>query len=640
MANFIFAIGIIVANVPEGLLPTVTLTLSIASQKMAKKNALIKSLNSVETLGSTTVICTDKTGTLTQNEMTVRKIFVNNKEISVTGVGYKPEGKLHIEGQDIPSEELETLKPFLKTSFFCNNSKIAQEGSKYSIIGDPTDGALLVLSKKIIDTDKECQYEERVFEIPFSSERKMMSTIYKDEKTIAYVKGSPESIIELSSKIYIDGKEKEMTSKDKETIQKSADNFSKQALRTLALAYREVQSKESYVAEEVEKDLVFLGLVGMIDPPRPEVKEAVKKCKGAGIKIIIITGDNKLTAEAIARDVNVVEIDNPTIVEGNELNQMDTDEIKEILKNQEIIFARASPKNKLDIVTALKEIGEVVAVTGDGVNDAPALKEADIGISMGGGTDVAKEAADVILVDDNFTNIVEAVIEGRAVFDNIKKFVSYILASNIPEIVPFIVFVLFRVPLPLTVIQILSVDLGTDMFPAIALGTEPADIDVMDRPPRSRKDRLLTVPLIIKSYGLLGPIEAAAGLYGYWWVLKQGGWTWGTQLAATDPLYLKATTMCLAAIIVCQIANGLGCRSLRNSLFKIGFFRNKYIFLGIASEIALILLFSYVPAFQNFLGTAPIEPSLWLLFVPFAICLIAVDEIRKYLMPKLGMKDL
>ncbi|MCC7572720.1 MAG: cation-transporting P-type ATPase [Candidatus Methanofastidiosum sp.] len=639
-ANFIFGIGIIVANVPEGLLPTVTLTLSIAAQKMAKKNALIKSLNSVETLGSTTVICTDKTGTLTQNEMTVKKIFVNGKEYDVSGVGYKPEGKLQMGEKDLDEKEIEPIIPFLKTSFFCNNSKLTFEEDKYSIIGDPTEGALLVLAKKIIDTDTSCQFEERIFEIPFTSDRKMMSTIYKGKTTVAYVKGSPESVISLSNKILINGKEIDLTSDGKQNLQEKAENFQKNALRTLALAYRLVDEKEKYTAENVEKDLVFIGLVGMIDPPRLGVKEAVNKCKGAGIKVVMITGDNKLTAEAIGRGVGIIESDTPTVVEGTDVNNMGLEDLKNILKNQEIIFARASPKNKLDIVMALKQMGEVVAVTGDGVNDAPALKEADIGISMGSGTDVAKEAADVILIDDNFKSIVEAVLEGRAVYDNIKKFISYILVSNVPEIVPFIVYVLFRVPLPLTVIQILAIDLGTDMLPAIALGTEPAEIDVMERPPRSRKDRLLTIPLIIKSYGLIGPIEAAAGLYGFWWVLKQGGWILGTQLAFTDPLYLKATTMCLVAIIVCQIVNVIGCRSLRNSIFKMGFFKNKYIFLGIISEIILIIAFTNLQVFKTFLGTASIEPELILLILPFALLIFVVDELRKYLMPKLGFNEI
>jgi magnesium-transporting ATPase (P-type) len=629
-ANFIFAIGIIIANVPEGLLPTVTLTLSIASQRMARRNALIKSLNSVETLGSTTVICTDKTGTLTQNEMTVIKMFANNKELEVTGSGYRPEGALFYNGKAVTAEEMKALEPFLKTALLCNNSELTTKEGRYVIIGDPTDGALLVLSKKFMDTEKLLSSEERIFEIPFSSERKMMSTIYRSEKTVAYVKGAPESVLSLSNRILIDGKEQPLSNEEKERLERVAENFEKEALRTIALAYREVIEKDSFSAKEVEQELVFLGFAGMIDPPRPEVRDAVMKCKRAGIKIVLITGDNKLTAEAIAMEAGVIEGD-PVILEGADLNKMGKDELKEVLKNQEIIFARTAPKHKMDIVMALKEMGEVVAVTGDGVNDAPALKEADIGIAMGAGTDVAKEASDVILIDDNFKSIVDAVMEGRTVFDNIKKFVTYILTSNVPEIVPFIIFVLFRVPLPLTVIQILAIDLGTDMVPAIALGTEPPEVDVMDRPPRSRKERMLTLRTLLRSYGFIGPIEAAAGLLGYWWVLKEGGWVSGIKLPATDPLYIKATTMCLAAIIICQIANGLQCRSIRNSVFKIGFFKNKYIFLGIATEVLLILAFAYFLFFQQFLGTGPLELKHWLFFVPFAIFIFVAEEIRKWL---------
>jgi magnesium-transporting ATPase (P-type) len=640
-ANFIFAIGIIIANVPEGLLPTVTLTLSIASQRMAKRNALIKSLNSVETLGSTTVICTDKTGTLTQNEMTVNKIFVNNREMVVTGSGYKPEGTLLYNKKAVSEDGIRAIEPFLKTARYCNNAQLTLKEGKYEIIGDPTDGALLVLSEKLADSQKPLDEGERIFELPFTSERKMMSTIYKGttKKAIAFVKGAPESVLSLSHHILVDGNELPLSEEEKKRLESVAGSFEKEALRTIALGYRELPEKEHFNAEEVERDLVFLGFAGMIDPPRTEVKEAVMKCKRAGIKIILITGDNKLTAEAIARDAGVIE-GNPVIVEGPEITQLDKEELKEVLKNPEVIFARTAPKSKMDIVMALKEMGEVVAVTGDGVNDAPALKEADIGIAMGAGTDVAKEASDVILIDDNFKSIVDAVMEGRTVFDNIKKFVTYILTSNIPEIVPFIIYVLFSVPLPLTVIQILAIDLGTDMIPAIALGTEPPEVDVMERPPRPRKERMLNLPTLLRSYGFIGPIEAVAGLFGYWVVLTGGGWVRGIDLLSIDPLYIQATTMCLAAIIICQVANGLECRSVRNSISKIGFFTNKYIFVGIASEILLILSFAYIPFFQHFLGTGPLEPMHWLLFVPFAIIIFGVEEIRKGLARLLKRKSI
>lgn len=640
-ANFIFAIGIIIANVPEGLLPTVTLTLSIASQRMARRNALIKSLNSVETLGSTTVICTDKTGTLTKNEMTVIKLFANEQEFAVTGAGYRPEGALLANGQTIPDAEMVALEPLLKTARYCNNSELTVKEGRHEIIGDPTEGALLVLAKKLMDTAAQQDEEvERIFELPFTSERKMMSTITRGErdKAIAYVKGAPESVLALSTRILLGGKEQQLSAADRERLEAVAESFEKDALRTIALAYREVPLQERYSAGEVEHDLVFLGVAGMIDPPRTEVREAVQKCKRAGIKIVLITGDNRLTAEAIAREAGVIEGE-PVIVEGADLNRMGKDELKAILRNPEIIFARSAPKNKLVIVETLKEMGEVVAVTGDGVNDAPALKEADIGIAMGAGTDVAKEASDVILIDDNFKSIVDAVMEGRTVFDNIKKFVTYILTSNIPEIVPFIVYVLFRVPLPLTIIQILAIDLGTDMVPAIALGTEPPEADIMERPPRSRKERMLTLPTLLRSYGFIGPIEAVAGLLGYWWVLREGGWVRGMDLPFTDPLYIKATTMCLAAIIICQIANGLQCRSIRNSIFTIGFFKNKALFIGFATELLLIFGFAYLFFFQRFLGTGPLELKHWLFFIPFAILIFVLEEIRKWLKRRLVREE-
>lgn len=637
-ANFIFAIGIIVANVPEGLLPTVTLTLSIASQRMARRNALIKSLNSVETLGSATVICTDKTGTLTENEMTVKKIFTNNREINVTEAGYTPEGKLlDLQGRELREEDIKNIELFLKNSLFCNDSELVFEENRWKIIGDPTDGALLVLSKKCLDTEKLLKENPRIYEFPFTSQRKMMSSVNTDGKrAISYVKGAPESILPLCKTFLIDGKIKEFSEKQKEEIEKTIERFANKGLRVIALAYKEVPEKEEYAQEEVESELIFLGAAGLIDPPRVEVRDAVLRCKKAGIKIIIITGDNSITAEAIARDVGVIGGKDPTIVTGAELNKMTMKKLMRVLEKEEVLFTRVAPKHKMDIVMALKQMGEVVGVIGDGINDAPALKEADIGISMGiTGTDVAKEASDVILIDDNFQSIVNAVEEGRTVFDNIKKFVTYILTSNVPEIVPFLLYILLNIPLPLTVIQILTIDLGTDMIPAIALGTEPPERDVMKRPPRPRDERILNLPTLLRSYGFIGPIEAAAGILGYWWVLKEGGWQRGIELPFYDPLYIKATTMCLSAIIVCQIANVLVCRSMRNSVFTIGFLKNKYIFVGILTEIILILSFVYVPLFQKFFSTGPLEPIHWLFFVPFAFFIFSIEEVRKWIARRL-----
>ncbi|MFZ3091533.1 MAG: cation-transporting P-type ATPase [Nitrospirota bacterium] len=603
--NFIFAIGIIIANVPEGLLPTVTLSLAMGSQRMAKKKALIKKLISVETLGCTTTICTDKTGTLTENRMDVEKIYFNDRVFGIPEL----------------SGMRDKLKPLLYISGLCHNVK---EG----LSGDPTEVALYRLSKEFLQESLTAL--PRIYEIPFDSDRKRMTSINKtaDNKKTAYVKGAPEVIIPLCKFIFRDGKAVAITEKDRLKIMNENKRFASSALRVLALAYREFpEGMTTFNEDEVETDLIFTGLAAMMDPPRPDVSDAVDKCKKAGIRIVMITGDQALTASAIGKRIGM---NVKKVMEGKDIERVDDMRLKEILKEREIIFARMSPRHKMRIVSVLKDMGEVVAVTGDGVNDAPALKMADIGIAMGiAGTDVAKEAADVILLDDHFATIVNAIEEGRAIFENIRKFITYILASNIPEIVPYIAFVLLRIPLPLTVIQILAVDLGTDMLPALALGAERPTSGIMERPPRSRRERLLNFPLIARAYLFLGPIEAAAGLAGYFWFLHGGGWQWGQSLLKTDMLYMQATTMCLTAIIVTQVANVFACRTTTESVFKIGLFSNRLILFGIAVEILLQIFIVYHPIGNKIFGTAPLPFSGWLFLIPFAVFLFLADEVRK-----------
>lgn len=629
--NFIFAIGIIVAAVPEGLLPTVTLTLSLASRRMARRNALIKGLNSVETLGCTTVICTDKTGTITQNKMNVTDVYANGLEFKVEGSGYSPQGRIVGIGGDV-SGAISQLEEFWRAAILCNDARIVEENGEWNIVGDPTEGALVVMVRRAWSQEDERKVHERVSQIPFDSDRKRMSTIYKmsNGSVKVYAKGALETILPLCRKVLLHGEIKDLSEEEKRKFLDVGEKYARSALRVICLAHREIGEQREYEPRDVERDMTLLGLVGIIDPPRPEVPEAVARCKQAGIKIIMITGDDKVTAESIARSVGIIETTDPRIVDGSELHQMSGDQFKEILKSREVLFARALPKQKLDIVMALRELGEIVAVTGDGVNDGPALKEADIGIAMGKmGTDVAKETADMILVDDNFASIVNAVEEGRAVFDNIKRFVSYVLTSNIPEIIPYVLYILLHIPLPLTVIQILTVDLGTDIGPALALGTERPEADAMTRPPRKKGQRILDRAILFRSYGLIGHVQALAGIAGYYWILKQGGWEWGMQLAPTDPLYIKATTMCLAAIIVMQMANVMACRTTAESIFKIGLFSNRNVLYGIASEVLIIMMIVYAPGAQKIFGTSGLLPRDWLFFVPFAVLLLIIEEIRK-----------
>ncbi|MBI4844714.1 MAG: cation-transporting P-type ATPase [Nitrospirae bacterium] len=627
--NFIFAVGIIVANVPEGLLPTVTLSLAMGSQRMAKRRALIKTLTSVETLGSVSVICTDKTGTLTQNKMEVKRVWTASP----------PRHPLIKEGS-VGNSSHDML---MKISQLCNNAKSVD--GKYT--GDPTEIALL---KKAVETTGELK-AERISEIPFDSERKRMTTINKvisagaeglstlnsqllTSSFTAFTKGAFETVLPLCSNVLMNGIVAPLDDAMRREISGAHDTMTGKGLRVLAFAYKEIE--ESYKLKvkseklELESDLTFVGLIGLEDPPRPEVPEAIKKCREAGIRIIMFTGDNSRTAEAIAREIGLVK-EAPVIVEGRDFIRMTDRELRGALDNKEVIFSRMSPKHKMRVVSILKGEGERVAVTGDGVNDAPALKMADIGIAMGlSGTDVAKEAADMILLDDNFATIVNAIEEGRAVYENIRKFVSYIFSSNIPEIIPYLAYAIFRIPLPLTIMQILAVDLGTDMLPALALGAEKPSPGVMKRPPRGPKERLLNFPTLSRAYLFLGPIEAAAGLFGFFYVLNSGGWKWGEALASDNTLYMQATTACLTAIVISQAGNIFACRSMRESAFSIGFFTNRLIFIGMAVELILQLFIVYHPWGNAVFGTHPIGFRIWFMLAIFGISLFAAEELRKY----------
>ena len=599
--NFIFAVGITVALIPEGMLPTVTLALAMGSQRMAKRNALIKTLTSVETLGSVSVICTDKTGTLTQNLMEVKE---------AAGLG--------------------TMNSALRERIFtvalhCNNTKEAGGVLK----GEPTEIALYRKAREALKSST----AERVREFPFDSERKRMSTVATMEgRTFVLTKGAPESVLSVCTSCYQDSGKITL---DDGLRREAFDLFHRlmdKGLRVLAFAEREVPAGEDVSSVgAAEREMVFAGFIGLEDPPRPEVPEALRKCREAGIRVIMITGDASRTAVAIAREIGLVAAE-PVVVEGADFANLSDAGLRSVLAKPEVLFTRMTPKYKLRVVSALKDQGERVAVTGDGVNDAPALKRADIGIAMGiTGTDVAKESADMILLDDNFATIINAVEEGRTVYENIRKFITYIFASNIPEAVPYLAYILFRIPLPLTIMQILAVDLGTDMLPALALGSEKPTPGVMKLPPRDPAERLIGLPLISRAYLFLGLIEAAACMFGFFWVLTSGGWTWGQVLALTDPLYLQATTACLTAIIVCQVANVFACRSLRESIFTIGWTTNKLIFLGVAVELLLQLFIVYHPWGHALFGTAPLPVTAWLVLIPFAVFLLLAEEARKFI---------
>ncbi len=608
--NLLFGIGILVANVPEGLLPTVTLALAMASQRMARRNVVIRHLPSVETLGCTTVILSDKTGTLTQNRMEVRGLVLGGERCDVA------------EAPRLAG----TYGRFFETALLCHDLKETAQGAERRLIGDPMEMALLELARRVLP---EAPVWERIDEVPFDSERRRLSTLHESPGgRVLYTKGALESVLPLCHELQIGARREPLDEHRRRALANAEATLAEQGLRVLAFAFREVAPGESHA--QLEQRLVLTGLVALRDPPRPEVPAAVHKCREAGIKVIMVTGDHPQTAAAIAREIALVQAVAPRIVTGEQLRRLTEAELQLALDAPEILFARVGADQKLRIVRALRRKGEVVSVTGDGVNDAPALKHADIGIAMGrSGTDVARESADMILLDDNFASIVAAVEEGRAVYDNIRKFLTYILTSNVPEIVPYLAFVLFKIPLPLTIIQILAVDLGTDMLPALALGAEPPEREVMRRPPRPRTQRLLSWPLLLRAYAFLGVLEAAAAMAAFFFVLERGGWEYGRMLAPDDPLYLQATTACLSAIIVMQVVNVFLCRSERESGFAAGVRRNRLILLGLVVEIGLILLIDYTSFGQRWFGTAPIDSAVWLFVLPFAAAMLLAEELRK-----------
>lgn len=636
---FLFAIGLTVANIPEGLLPTVTLSLAASVQKMAQKNALIKRLSSVETLGSTNIICTDKTGTLTRNEMTVRKIWIPYEILDVTGTGYEPQGEFLYQGEEVSHEQIRELRLLMRSATFANDAKLVKPsklGEKWKILGDPTEAALLVAARKNgFDWKERIKEQPRILELPFDSKRKSMSSIHqKGPVKMAYIKGAPKKMIALSSQISVDGKVRIFSEEEKEQIIRVHDELAASGLRILGMAYRELPPDfEDYRPQSVEKDMVFVGMVAMQDPPRPEVKPAVEDCHRAGIRILMITGDYGLTAQSVAEEVGIISGEPCQIIKGKELDKLSDEQVKEILRGDcNVIFARAVPEHKMRIASLLESEDEIVAMTGDGVNDAPALKKADTGVAMGiTGTDVAKEASDMILTDDNFATIVGAIKEGRTIYENIRKFITYIFSHETAEIIPFVLMVVLGIPLPITVMQILAIDLGTDTLPALALGVGPSESDVMDRPPRSRKEGLLNRFVIIRGYVFLGLIEAALVMSGYFWVLFSAGWSFGIDLSFSDPLYLKATTMVFAGIVMAQIGNLLGCQTTRTSAFRVGLFKNRWILRGIIFEVIVLLSIIYIPLLQNIFSTTALGLTEWLYLLPFIPIIFFAEELRKYI---------
>ncbi|NLW22242.1 MAG: calcium-translocating P-type ATPase, SERCA-type [Tissierellia bacterium] len=620
---FMVAISLAVAAIPEGLPAIVTIVLAIGMNNMVKRNAIVKKLLAVETLGSTTVICSDKTGTLTQNQMTAVRIFVNNKIIEVTGVGYETYGQFKMAGKKIDVKKNLELKKLLTIGALANDARLERVDNRYKVIGDPTEGALVTLAYKgnMAKEELDNRYP-RVGEIPFDSNRKMMTTFHKNYlpgKIVSFTKGAPDIVLDKCSHICIDGKLVELDEDLRSKILNVNNYFAKDALRVLALSYREFdQLPDEMSSENIEKGMIFLGLVGMIDPPRPEAKEAIKKCKEAGIKPIMITGDYKETAFAIARELNMVD-SMDEVMEGKELDLISSEKLKEMAKKIKV-YARVSPEHKVKIVSALKSNGEIVAMTGDGVNDAMALKKADIGISMGiTGTDVAKNTAEVILTDDNFASIVSAVEEGRIIYSNIRKFVFFLLSCNIGEIIIVFASILLNLPVPLLPIQLLWLNLVTDSFPALALGVEKGDDDIMKVKPRNPEDPIIDssmmYSIIVQSLAI-----GATSLLAYTWGLK----------AFPDNL-IKARTIAFSTLILAELLRAYSSRSEKQTLFEVGIFSNPTMVYATFISFLLLLVVIYVPVLQPVFHTAALTLLDWGIIVSFVTIPLLIGEIYKVL---------
>jgi len=603
--GFVFALGVIVANVPEGLLPTLTLALALGVQRIAQKRSLLKRLSAVETLGATTVICTDKTGTLTQNRMEARSIWSSGRMVAV--------------GEENTSAAVREL--------FAAAVLASQATAEH---GDPTEvGLVRAAAAAGVDAEACRRREPLLVPYPFDSFRKRMTLVRAGPGgPIAYVKGAPRETLALSTTVRFEDAVRPLTDDLRRAVLADHDALARAGHRLLAVARRPLDPRlVGAPAGAVETDLTFLGIVALWDPPRPGVREAVALCRRAGIRIVIVTGDYGLTAQAIARRIGLAV---EKVVSGEEVERLPPEALAVLAAEPDVLFARTSPAHKLAIVDALKRRGEVVAVTGDGVNDAPALKAADIGVAMGQrGSEVAKEAALMVITDDNFASIVAAIREGRAIYANIRKFMTYIFTHNFAELAVFLASFFLAIPLPLTAIQVLVIDLATDLFPALALGGEPPEPGVMDRPPRARSERLLTTGRLLHAYGFLGVIEGTLALLAFFWTYHLAGWRPGSPMVAAGELYQRATTMTLAGIVAAQVGNVFACRTERESLLRVGPASNRLVLGGVVAEIAILATLIAVPALRRSFGLAPLGPTEWGPLLCFPAVVLVGEEIRK-----------
>lgn len=682
LANIVFVIGIIVANVPEGLLPTVTVGLSLTAKRMAKKNILVKSLVSVETLGSCSTICSDKTGTLTQNRMTVVHVAYDDNIYVCDSI---PTPGLF-------DAEHPTFKALQLIATICNRAVFTHEGEgcvdpssvpvlQRKTIGDASESALIKFCEPLSPIASTRVSNPKLFEIPFNSTHKWQLSIHETERGLLLtLKGAPERVIAKCTKILINGEEREMEEGSLKSFNKNYEALAGRGERVLGFAQLylnpdlDVHSLDDNLKGIPMDELVFVGLMALMDPPRPGVPEAIAICKQAGIRVIMVTGDHPLTAKAIARQVGIIEgetaediserLDIPVsevdplmieacVVKGSDIDDLESADWDRILSKRQIVFARTSPSQKLKIVEQVQNRGDIVAVTGDGVNDSPALKKADLGCAMGiSGSDVSKEAAAVVLLDDNFASIVSGIKEGRIIFDNLRKSIGYTLSSNTTELAPFIAFLLGRIPLALSAVLILCIDLGTDLVPAISLAYEKPESDIMHRAPRNpKKDRLVTLPLALYAYIWFGLIQTIAGFLNYFIVLSDYGFS-PSDLSGTATNYFRddskvyerlgydsneqlrilneAQTAYFVAIVITRIGVLISCKTRTRSILQQGMV-NLVLNLGIAVELGLAIVLTYVPGIQDVFQTQPLKFKFWLIPLAFFAFVVVVEEVRKHL---------
>lgn len=640
--NFLFALALAVSVVPEGLPAAVSVALSLGMKRLLKDNVLAKKLNAVETLGSVSMICTDKTGTITKNELTVTNVDLGETTLDLGGVGYEPIGNFLENGNIINQKEIKNLDLLFKIGVLCNDAALVKDrDGRWAIIGDPTEGALIVAARKYDSKEKYFETGEiKVSENPFSSDRMRMSVIYsnKNKNITSYVKGSPDIMLDLCDSILIGEEIITLTASRREKIKAAYDLMSSRALRVLAFAYRDMKNIDpnKYI-QEAEKNLTWVGMIAMIDPPRENVGQAIMECKNLGINPVMITGDYAITAEAIAKNAGLISEqsldgkEKEKVIDGKMLNELSDKSVYKKIKNGACIFARITPEQKLRIATILKNNDEVIAMTGDGVNDAPALKYADIGVAMGiMGTDVSKKASDMILLDDNFASIVGGIKEGRTIFQNLKKFVHYVFTSNASELLTVVFGVILQIPSPLSAIQILAVDLGTDIFPSFALGLEPPEPERK----RIRKNKINSKESVISFAGFrrilyMGMIMATGAVIAFIWSMIRGGWQFGAKIDMTAILYIKSTSAAYAVLSMTQMANLLQARSEKLSPMALGFFKNKYAIGAIFISVFMLLLFMYLPFCQRYLGMLPIDWKDWLVVGITTLAVYFWEEIRK-----------